>query len=87
MRWDSDEQARQEGERRRRRDDRVKLGVALALTGGAVVLLGSLGKAPGPQSGWPASLPGLFWLVGVALLLGGVALAGWAVWKTENTRP
>ncbi len=73
-----EEQVRQREESRRRRSARFSLGLVLAGTGVALIVL----REAIPQLGWPASLTGLLELVGVALVLGGVVLAGWAVWKT-----
>ncbi len=75
MRRDLGEQVWQEEARHRLRSARFSLGLVLAGTGVALILLSRAAL----QFGWPASLTGLFELVGVALVLGGVVLAGWAV--------
>lgn len=77
MRRDLGEQVWQEETRDRRRSARFSLGLVLAGTGVALLLLSRAIL----QFGWPATLAGLLELVGVALVPGGVVLAGWAVWK------
>jgi hypothetical protein len=53
----------------------------LAGTGVAVLLLGGAS----PQAGRPALLPGLFWIVGGTMVLGGIAIAGWALWERHKS--
>lgn len=75
MRWDIEQQVRWQEESYRRRSARFSLGLMLAGVGVALIVL----RLAIPQFRWPTSLTGLFELVGVAMILCGVVLAGSAV--------
>ncbi len=81
MRRHLGEQVWHEEARHRRRSARFPLGLVLAGTGVALIVL----RVAIPQFGWPAFLAGPFELVGVAMVLAGLVLAASAVWK--KTRP